>query len=179
MIRVYGWQWMTYTVTQMPKQRKGERFNPLKSIEEQPGFCYLQLFKKELRDKVDWPSFPTWMEVMNWEIELRDPMVTVGIKHQGNENIWHVSPRGHMCWTAIDKLMPRFGHHLVGADQPTYAAMAARNVTRRLTRQDTRIFFGGQSQGDWYNEMFRMMVEWMPSVHRKIDVWQQKVWNEQ
>lgn len=78
-----------------------------------------------------------WMEVISWEVELRDLMATVGIKHHKDENIWHVSPRGHMCWGAIDKLMPTFGHHIVGADQPTYTAMAARNATRHLTRQDT------------------------------------------
>ena len=28
-------------------------------IEEQPGYCYLQLFNQEIRDQMDWLAYPT------------------------------------------------------------------------------------------------------------------------
>ena len=70
-VRFYGWCWMVYASTMSLKPRMdGAKFNLLILIEEQPGWCYLRLFKREYRDIIDWPSFLTLMEICSWEVEL-------------------------------------------------------------------------------------------------------------
>ena len=93
-VRFYGWRWMVYVSTMSLKPRTdGAKFNPLKPIEEQPGWCYLRLFKREYRDIIDWPSFPTLMEICSWEVELRDPDVLVGFVKPAGSSIWHIEAR--------------------------------------------------------------------------------------
>ena len=47
-VQFYGWRWMVYALMMSLKPRAdGVKFNPLKPIEEQPGWCYLRLFKRE------------------------------------------------------------------------------------------------------------------------------------
>ena len=70
-------------------------------------------------------------------MQCSGPYQQVEIFKNKDNNIWHVTPMGTICWEAIDKLMPTFTHHPVGADQQTYATVAVRNATRCLTRQDT------------------------------------------
>ena len=41
-------------------------------LDEQPGYCYLRLFKRELRDLIDWLAYPTLLEICSWEVKLRD-----------------------------------------------------------------------------------------------------------
>ena len=90
-VRFYGWRWMVYASTMNMRTRDdGARFNPLRPIEEQPGWCYLRLFKKEYHDIIDWPSFLTLMEMCSWEIKLRDPDVLVGFVKPAGSNIWHI-----------------------------------------------------------------------------------------
>ena len=117
---------MVYASTMKMRTRdNGARFNPLKPIEEQPGWCYLQLFKKEYRGIIDWPLFPMLMEMCSWEVELRDPDVLVGFVKPAGSNIWHVEARGHESWAHLDKYVKYMGHHIFGGDQKTYAAVAA------------------------------------------------------
>ena len=92
------------------------------------------------------------MEVISWEVELQDNDARVDLHLNKGKRIWHISLVGYTCWGAIDKVMPMFGDYLVRADQLTYAAIVARNAMRCLTRQDTQIYFGGLTNGDWYNE---------------------------
>ena len=133
-VRFYGWRWMAYASTMNMRTRDdGARFNPLRPIEEQPGWCYLRLFKKEYRDIIDWPSFPTLMEMCSWEVELRDPDVLVGFVKPAGSNIWHVEARGHESWAHLDKYVKYMGHHIFRGDQKTYAAVAARAATKWLT----------------------------------------------
>ena len=68
----------------------GAKFNPLIPIEEQLGWCYLRLFNREYRDIIDWPLFPTLMEICSWEVELRDPDVLVGFVKPAGSSIWHI-----------------------------------------------------------------------------------------
>ena len=74
--RIYGWQWMTYGITMLPKSRRlggtNRKYRPWLPLDNQPGYCYLRLFKKELRELIDWPAFPTLLEICQWEVELRD-----------------------------------------------------------------------------------------------------------
>ena len=47
-VRFYGWRWMVYASMMSLKPRTDRaKFNPLKPIEEQLGWCYLRLFKRE------------------------------------------------------------------------------------------------------------------------------------
>ena len=73
---IYGWQWMTYGITTLPKSRRLGRVNgkyrSWLPLDDQPGYCYLRLFKKELRDLIDWPAYPTLLEICQWEVELQD-----------------------------------------------------------------------------------------------------------
>ena len=153
-VRFYGWRWMVYASTMSLKPRTdGAKFNPLRPIEEQPGWCYLRLFKREYRDIIDWPSFPTLMEICSWEVELRDPDVLVGFVKPAGSSIWHIEARGHESWAHLEKYAKYIGHHIFGGDQNTYAAVAARAATRRLTRQDTRTLFNGMTPNGTKNRL--------------------------
>ena len=122
----YGWHWMVYALTMSLKPRTdGAKFNPLIPIEEQPGWCYLRLFKREYRDLIDWPSFPTLMEICSWEVELRDPNILVGFIKPAGSSIWHIEERGHESWVHLEKYTKYIGHHIFGGDQNTYAAVTA------------------------------------------------------
>ena len=75
-IWIYGWQWMTYGITTLPKSRRpggaNRKYCSWLPLDDQPGYCYLWLFKKELRDLIDWPAYPTLLEICQWEVELCD-----------------------------------------------------------------------------------------------------------
>ena len=75
-LQIYGWKWMTYVVTTLPTSRRlggaNGKYRPWMPLDEQPGYCYLRLFKQELRDLIDWPAFPTLLEICRWEVKLRD-----------------------------------------------------------------------------------------------------------
>jgi hypothetical protein len=116
---------MVYAVTTLPKNRDAGKYNPLKLIEGQPRFCYLRLFKKEMRDKIDWPAYPTLREICNWEVELRDKGAHVALVSQDG-TLYHVEPRGHDTWEHINQMVTFLGNVIVGADKRMYAAVAAR-----------------------------------------------------
>ena len=167
---------MVYASTMSLKPRTdGVKFNPLIPIEEQPGWCYLRLFKREYCDIIDWPLFPTLMEICSWEVELRDPDVLVGFVKPAGSSIWHIEARGHESWAHLEKYAKYIGHHIFGGDQKTYAAVTAQAAGRRLTRQDTRTLFNGTTPREWYNELFKWLIEGMPRAQRNIDAWRTAV----
>jgi hypothetical protein len=117
-VRLYSWKWMVYAVTALPKNRDTGKYNPLKPIEEQPGFCYLWLFKKEIRDKMVWPAYLMLREICNWEVELRDEGAHVVLVSKDG-TLYHVEPRGHDTWEHINQMVTFLGNVIVGADQRT------------------------------------------------------------
>ena len=175
-VRFYRWHWMVYASTMSLKPRTdGAKFNPLILIEEQPGWCYLRLFKREYHDLIDWPLFLTLMEICSWEVELRDPDVLVGFVKPAGSSIWHIEARGHESWAHLEKYAKYIGHHIFGGDQNTYAAVTAQAATRRLTHQDTRALFHRTTPREWYNKSFKWLVEGMPKARQNIDAWRKAV----
>ena len=167
---------MVYALTMSLKPRTdGAKFNPLILIEEQPGWCYLRLFKREYQDLIDWPSFPTLMEICSWEVELCDPDVLVGFIKPAGSSIWHIKARGHESWVHLEKYAKYIGHHIFGGDQNTYATVTAWAAMRWLTHQDTRALFNGTTPREWYNELFKWLVEGMPRARWNVDAWREVV----
>ena len=99
----------------------------------------------------------------------------VGLVKAKGRTVWHVEGRGDLSWAHLTKMKEDMGHILLGADQQTYAAVAARAASRRLTRADTRIMFGRNTDEEWYKESFRWLVEGMPRAHRNIEMWRNAV----
>jgi hypothetical protein len=132
------------------------------------------LFKKEIRDKMDWPAYPMLREICNWEVELRDEGAHVVLVSKDG-TLDHMEPRGHDTWEHIDQMVTFLGNVIVGADQRTYNAVAARAANRWLTRSNTRAMFRGTTPREWYNESFTWLVKGMPRAHRDINVWRDKV----
>ena len=81
--QIYAWKWMTYTVTTLPTSCRlggvNGKYRPWAPLDKQPGYCYLWLFKWELRDQIDWLAYPTLLEVYSWEVELCDEQAMVGL----------------------------------------------------------------------------------------------------
>ena len=118
----------------LPKSRRlggaNGKYRPWLPLDDQPGYCYLRLFKKELRDLIDWPAFPTLLEICQWEVELRDDRAMVGLVKVKGRTVWHVEGRGDLSWAHLMKMKEDMGHILLGADQQTYVAVVARAVSR-------------------------------------------------
>ena len=89
----------------------------IKDEDDQPGYCYLRLFKKELRDLIDWPAYLTLLEICQWEVELHDDRVMVGLVKAKGRTVWHVEGRGDLSWVHLTKMKEDLGHILLGADQ--------------------------------------------------------------
>ena len=85
-LRIYAWKWMTYAVTTLPMSCRlggaNGKYRLWIPLDEQPGYCYLWLFKQELRDQIDWLAYPTLLEICSWEVKLRDKQMMVGLVKQ-------------------------------------------------------------------------------------------------
>ena len=128
-LQIYGWKWMTYAITTLPMSRRlggaNGKYRSWIPLDEQPGYCYLQLFKRELRDLIDWLAYPTLLEICSWEVELHNERVMVGLVKVKGRTVWHVEGRGDLLWVHLTKMKEDLGHILLGADQRSYAAVAA------------------------------------------------------
>ena len=128
-VRIYGWQWMTYGITTLPKscglRGTNGKYCPWLPLDDQPRYCYLRLFKKELRDLIDWPAFLTLLEICQQEVELCNDQPMVGLVKTKGRMVWHVEGRGDLLWAHLTKMKEDLGHILLGADQQTYTAVAA------------------------------------------------------
>ena len=89
--------------------------------------------------------------------------------------VWHVEGRGDLSWVHLTKMKEDLGYILLGADQQSYAAVAAQAANRRLTQADTRILFGRNTSEEWYNKLFRWLVEGMLQAHQNIETWRNVV----
>ena len=49
----------------------------------------------------------------------------VGLVKVKGRMVWHVEGRGDLSWAHLTKMKEDMGHILLGADQRTYAAVAA------------------------------------------------------
>ena len=132
--RIYAWKWMTYVVTTLPTSCRlggaNGKYRPWAPLDKQPGYCYLQLFKQELRDQIDWPAYPMLLEVCSWEVELRDEQAMVGLVKARGRTVWHIEGRGDLSWVHLTKMKEDLGHILLGAGQRSYATVAARAANR-------------------------------------------------
>ena len=137
---------MTYAITTLLTSRRlggaNGKYRSWIPLDEQPGYCYLRLFKRELRDLIDWLAYPTLLEICSWEVELRNERVMVGLVKVKGRTVWHMEGRGDLSWAHLTKMKEDLGHILLGADQQSYAAVAAQAASRRLTQADTRTMFG-------------------------------------
>ena len=157
---------MTYAITTLLTSRRlggaNGKYRSWIPLDEQPGYCYLRLFKRELRDLIDWLAYPTLLEICSWEVELRNERVMVGLVKVKGRTVWHVEGRGDLSWVHLTKMKEDLGHILLGADQQSYAAVAAQAASRQLTQADMRILFRQNMDEEWYNESFKWLVEGMP-----------------
>ena len=112
--RIYAWKWMTYMVTTLPTSRRlggaNGRYRSWIPLDEQPGYCYLRLFKRELRDHIDWPACLTLLEICSWEVELQDERAMVGLVKAKGRSVWHVEGRGDLSWVHLTKMKEDLGH---------------------------------------------------------------------
>ena len=102
-------------------------------LDNQPRYCYLRLFKKELRDLINWPAYLTLLEICQWEVKLRDKWAMVGLVKAKGRTVWHMEGRGDLSWAHLMKMKEDLRYILLGADQWSYAAVAARAASRQLT----------------------------------------------
>ena len=65
------------------------------------------------------------LEICSWEVELRDEQVMVGLVKAKGRMVWHMEGRGDLSWVHLTKMKEDLGHILLGADQQSYAAVAA------------------------------------------------------
>ena len=63
-----------------------EKSDPLA---EQAGYCYLYLFKPEVWSVYEWPAYPTWVDILLWNKEMRNLETPFSIR-QILENLFHV-----------------------------------------------------------------------------------------
>ena len=82
------------------------------------------------------------LEICSWEIKLCDERAMVGLVKAKGKSVWHVEGRGDLSWVHLTKMKEDLGHILLGADQRSYVAVAARAANQRLTQANTRILFG-------------------------------------
>ena len=120
---------MIYAVTTLPTSCRlggaNGKYRPWAPLGKQLGYCYLRLFKRELRDQIDWPAYPMLLEVCSWEVELHDEQAMVGLVKARGRTVWHIEGRGDLSWAHLTKMKEDLGHILLGADQRLYAAVAA------------------------------------------------------
>ena len=49
----------------------------------------------------------------------------VGLVKAKGKSVWHIEGRGDLSWAHLTKMKEDLGHILLGADQRSYAAVAA------------------------------------------------------
>ncbi|KAF8636955.1 hypothetical protein AX14_010367, partial [Amanita brunnescens Koide BX004] len=81
--RVQNWLWMVHAHHQKIERKSSRKYIPTLSLEQQPGFCYLHLFRKEIRELIDWPRYPTLHEVCSWDPELRNEEIKFEFTREG------------------------------------------------------------------------------------------------
>ena len=86
----------------------------------------------------------------------------VGLVKAQGRTVWHVEGRGDLSWAHLTKMKEDLRHIILGVDQRSYVAVVARAAPQQLTQANTRILFGQNTNEEWYNELFKWLVEGMP-----------------
>ena len=115
------------------------------------------------------------LEVCSWEVELHDKRVMAGLVKAQGRMVWHVEGRGDLSWAHLTKMKEDLRHIILGVDQRSYVAVVARAAPRQLTWANTRILFGQNTNEEWYNELFKWLVEGMPWACWNIETWRNTV----
>ena len=76
-----------------------ERSGPLA---EQARYCYLYLFKHEVWSVYEWPAYPTWVDILLWNEEMRNLETPFSIR-QISDDLFHVfiSRNSLMNWCTV------------------------------------------------------------------------------
>ena len=79
-----------------------------------PGYCYLTLFKEQYHNTFEWPKYPTWTQIVEWNEELREEgqfKITKAL------TVWHVerAAEGRSTWVTIERMaISRYANEHVG-----------------------------------------------------------------
>ena len=82
-MRIQNWLWMVRAHRQKIERKSSRKYILEISLEQQPGFCYLHLFRREIRRLIDWPQYPMLHEVCSWDPELRNEEVKFEFTREG------------------------------------------------------------------------------------------------
>ena len=92
-------------------------------IHQVPGYCYLSLFREEVRTAFDWPAYPSWSMIATWNESLRQEGVNFDLTHVNQ--MWHLveNESGSRSWETIQWMsLSRYANDPVGATWTTNAA---------------------------------------------------------
>ena len=101
--RIQNWLWMVRAHRQKIERKSSRKYILTQSLEQQPGFCYLHLFRREIRELIDWPRYPTLHEVCSWEPELRNEDVKFEFTREG-VRLYHFRPGGNLDWKELEEI---------------------------------------------------------------------------
>ena len=60
---------------------------------QRDGYCYMYLFKKEFYHMFHWPAWPTIIQILNWNVELRDKTARFALQDNITRDKFHVIER--------------------------------------------------------------------------------------
>ena len=69
---------------------------------QRPGYCYLTLFKEQYHEAFEWPAFPTWIQIVEWDEMLQEEGRFEITKTQ---RLWHVERKenGSSTWITVER----------------------------------------------------------------------------
>ena len=129
--RIQNWLWMVHGHRQGISCKGMRKYIPEISIEQQPRFCYIHLFRKEICDMINWPWYPTLHEVCSWDPELWDEGV----------QLYHFHPGGNINWKELEEINKSMGHILAEVEQLSFADVAQSMAGHRITCQCAQEWF--------------------------------------
>ncbi|KAF8670115.1 hypothetical protein AX14_005943 [Amanita brunnescens Koide BX004] len=168
--RVQNWLWMVQAHRQKIERRTSRKYVPTLSLEQQPGFCYLHLFRREIQKLIDWPRYPTLHEVCSWDPELRNEEVKFEFTREG-VRLYHFKPGGNTDWKELEEINKTMGHVLVGAERRSFADVARSMQGHRITRQRAREWFNGLTEEEYRRTVFEWGLGGIPRRTFNIQRW--------
>ncbi|KAF8671904.1 hypothetical protein AX14_005634 [Amanita brunnescens Koide BX004] len=168
--RVQNWLWMVRAHRQKIERKSSRKYIPTLSLEQQPGFCYLHLFRREIRELIDWPRYPTLHEVCSWDPELRNEEVKFEFTREG-VRLYHFKPGGNTDWKELEEINKTMGHVLVGAEKRSFADIAKSMQGHRITRRRAREWFNGLTEEEYRRTVFEWGLGGIPRRTFNIQRW--------
>ncbi|KAF8645286.1 hypothetical protein AX14_009268, partial [Amanita brunnescens Koide BX004] len=168
--RVQNWLWMVCAHRQKIERKSSRKYIPTLSLEQQPGFCYLHLFRREVRELIDWPRYPTLHEVCSWDPELRNEEVKFEFTREG-VRLYHFKPGGNTDWKELEEINKTMGHVLVGAEKRSFADVAKSMQGHRVTRRRAREWFNGLTEEEYRRTVFEWGLGGIPRRTFNIQRW--------